>query len=544
MVNSFDFTDDQLAAINSSKNMVITACPGSGKTTVIVEKIRNEILSLYNFQGVIGITFTVKASEELKRRCSKDAFDIKSSFFGTIDHFCLSEVIFPFANRIFGFTAMDVKCKKYDEIEDCYKDFLPNLNNASTVFYTSDYERYHSEFLKHYQQGFILLEAIGVIANNIINNSSACKRYIKARYTSIYVDEYQDSSEPQHQTFLTLLNLGLKATAVGDVQQSIYAWRGTSSEHINSLVAQQDIFEHHIVNINHRCHPSITNYANRLFSSKCELLDSDEVRIYRRCFAGTQLDLATQLNTYIPKTAENFGITNLSDIAVLVRNNRSLNYLISNITIPCRVYKDDSLSSINSKHTKIYSELLRYYCDSSFLINDISELIKKESSLGKHAVALVRNDIRELRNKDINALSLKIQKISMSLIGTSGTEREKYALECVVSSPEALKQYAPMNTNELQIMTLHKSKGLEFEIVFHLDLYDWVFPFRRYVEGYGEPSYPNWEQDLNLHYVGITRARSACILVHSSRRLNTLNENKSSQPSKFFSLDGLDGLYL
>ena len=523
--------------------MVITACPGSGKTTVIAEKIRKEILSLYNFQGVIGITFTLKASEELKQRCSKDAFDIKSSFFGTIDHFCLSEVIFPFANRVFGFSDMDIKCKKYDEIEDCYKEFLPNLNDKNTVLCTSDYAKYHSEFLNHYQQGFILLEAVGVIANNIITNSRACRRYIKARYTSIYIDEYQDSSEPQHQTFLTLLNLGLKATAVGDVQQSIYAWRGTSSEYINSLVAQQDIFEHHIVNINHRCHPSITNYANRLFSSKCELLYSDDIRVYRRCFEGSQLDLATQLNTYIPKVAENFGIANLSDIAVLVRYKRSLNYLVSNITIPCRVYKDDSLSSINSKHTKIYSELLKYYCDPNFLINDISELIKNESSLGKYDLAVVRSDIKELRNKDINVLSLEIQRISLSIIGSSGTEREACALDYVISSPEELKQYAPKNINEVQIMTLHKSKGLEFEIVFHLDLYDWIFPFRKYIEGYGEPSYPEWEQDLNLHYVGITRAKSACILVHSRRRLNAANENKSSQPSQFFSLDGLEGLY-
>ena len=81
---TFEFTLDQQAAIDSHSNMVITACPGSGKTSVVVEKIRREIISLQAFKGVIGITFTVKASKELKQRCKKDGLDTKASFFGTI----------------------------------------------------------------------------------------------------------------------------------------------------------------------------------------------------------------------------------------------------------------------------------------------------------------------------------------------------------------------------------------------------------------------------------------------------------------------------
>jgi len=543
MSDSFSLTDDQLAAINSDQNMVITACPGSGKTTVIVEKIRKEIPSLNNFQGVIGITFTVKASKELKKKCSKDAFDIKSSFFGTIDHFCLSEIVYPFANRIFGRTNYVIECKAYDDIEDCYKERLPNLDDVGTVLTTSDYHLYHSEFVKHFQNGFVLLEAIGVIANNILDNSLACKRYITSKYTSLYVDEYQDSSEPQHKLFLTLLHLGLRATAVGDVQQSIYAWRGSSPDYINDLVSQHEVFEHHIVDINHRCHPSITNYANRLFSAECELLNSDEVRVFHRVFTGTQAELASQLNSYIPQTAQGFNVGNLSDIAVLVPYNRSLKYLINNLTIPFRVYSDDALSLMNSKNSNLYSELLKYYFDSNFLINDISEFAKNESSLGRSALATASTNIKKLREKQVGELSSAIQEISLYLIGSSGTEREILALEQVVSNQETLKQYTPSNANELQIMTLHKSKGLEFEIVFHLDLYDWVFPYREYTGDFNEYSYPSWDQDLNLHYVGITRAKSACILAYSTRRLNTNNENRSGQPSTFLNLNCLNGLY-
>lgn len=75
MNNSFSPTKEQADVISADGNMVITACPGSGKTTVIVEKIRNEIDGLNEFQGVIGITFTVKASKELRKRCKAGAFN-------------------------------------------------------------------------------------------------------------------------------------------------------------------------------------------------------------------------------------------------------------------------------------------------------------------------------------------------------------------------------------------------------------------------------------------------------------------------------------
>jgi len=544
MSKSFSLTDEQLNAINSDRNIVITACPGSGKTTIMVEKIRKEILSLKNHQGIIGITFTVKASKELKARCSKDSFNLKSSFFGTIDHFCLAEIIYPFANRIFGSNENKIECKKYIDIDDSFKNRLPNLDDNNTNLITSDYDRYHDEFERHYQSGFILLEAVGIIANHILNSSISCKRYIRARYTSLYVDEYQDSSEPQHKLFLILLNLGLRAIAVGDERQSIYAWRGGSSTYIRELIGLNDIFEHHIVNINHRCHPSIINYANRLYSKNCSLLDCDEIRVFRRCFEGTQTNLASQLNKFIPETAEIFKVRNLSEIAILVRNNSSLDYLVSQLTLPFRIYKDDLLSLINSRHTELYSDLLKYCFNESYLLHDISQFAMCKDSLTKSELSVVRRMITGLRGKDSSNLSLEIQEISLNLIGSIGNEREIQALDHIISNQKEIQQYQPSSLDELQVMTLHKSKGLEFEVVFHLDLYDWVFPYRKYTGDWGDYLYPTWHQELNLHHVGITRARSACILAYSTRRLNSSIQNKTGQPSAFLSIDGLEGLYL
>lgn len=539
----FTPTPDQQAAIDSNANMVITACPGSGKTSVVVEKIRKEIPNLKDHKGIIGITFTVKASKELKKKCQKDGFDTKSSFFGTIDHFCLSEIIFPFAKRVWGGSLSSLECVNFDEIDEALKANLPPLNNAGVVLTTVDFDRYEQEFIRHYDSGFILLEAVGVLANHILATSIACQRYITARYTSLYVDEYQDSSQAQHQLFLGLLRLGLGAVAVGDVQQSIYAWRGSSPQYINELVSQPDVFEHHIVNINHRCHPSITNYANRLFSEHASLLPASEIRVFHKVFNGTQLDLANELNTYIPQTAASFGVAALSDIAVLVRNNRSLEYLTSQLNIPHRVYSDDSLAAINTRTSNFFSALLRYRFDPSFLINDIEAFCDFERDSNLSQIKIIRKKIRLVRTVDEDQLEQNILELAENLLDGNVTPRDISALQEVINSNEALNQYSPISENEIQVMTLHKSKGLEFEIVFHLDLYDWVFPYREYTRDYDEEVYPNWDQDLNLHYVGITRAKSACILAYSTQRLNSQGFNKRGQPSAFLGLNGLDGLF-
>ncbi|MDC4712853.1 UvrD-helicase domain-containing protein [Acinetobacter baumannii] len=66
-MKTLNLTQQQIEAIEYSSNLVILACPGSGKTTVMKEKIRKSIPTLLSHQGVIAMTFTKKASAELKK---------------------------------------------------------------------------------------------------------------------------------------------------------------------------------------------------------------------------------------------------------------------------------------------------------------------------------------------------------------------------------------------------------------------------------------------------------------------------------------------
>ncbi|HFL7943308.1 TPA: UvrD-helicase domain-containing protein [Pseudomonas putida] len=544
MSTKITYSDAQEKAIDCLGSMVITACPGSGKTTVMVEKIRREFNSLKPHQGVIGISFTIKSSKELGEKCKRNGANIRSSFFGTIDNFCLAEIVFPFIAKIYGFSAKEISCVQYSQLEDNYKANLPELSKTDINLQTSDYNLYEPEFKEHYLKGFILLEAATIIACKIIEKSEACRRYIKARYRSVYIDEYQDTSEPQHRLFCALHSLGLKAVAVGDTQQSIFAFRGSDPTYLLALTADASNFEHHVININHRSHPSIINYANRLFAPQCQLLsvEGNDVRVYHRCFNGTQEDVASTLNEWIEKAVRVLKIEDLSEVAILVRWNNSIERLQRHLTFPARYYKDDPLSQIVSPLGRFFSALLYFYFDKRKLAEQILEDFPLLRATPAKLRAL-RKSIHYLRNLQPASLPPAFLEIAQSFRFPTYNQAEIDDLEKTISSPEEILHYKSARPGEIQIMTLHKSKGLEFDLVVHLDLYDWVFPTRKYTGNFDEKVFPDWDQDLNLHFVGITRARKWCVLVTSTHRINSENNTKNGSTSQFMTMPGITGLY-
>ena len=80
-------TKIQDTIIRCDGNIVVLASPGSGKTFVLSEKIRRVLKDniALDYQGVIAISYTRKASENLKKRTLGDGMQSKNSFFGTIE---------------------------------------------------------------------------------------------------------------------------------------------------------------------------------------------------------------------------------------------------------------------------------------------------------------------------------------------------------------------------------------------------------------------------------------------------------------------------
>lgn len=540
-MSSFSPTPQQTLAIDYTGSMVITACPGSGKTTVIKEKIRNITDCLPEHKGVIAITFTKKASSELERRCKAEGHNVKHSFFGTIDSFCLKEIIIPFLSRVWGGTPTE--CKVLKKLESPYNHFIEsNFAGTPSVININQDPGYK----KLYDEGILWMGSFSALALKIINESSAAKRYIKARYSHIFIDEYQDSSLSQHELFLKINELGLCSIAVGDVWQSIYEFRGGNSELLLELVSNTECFKHFEINFNHRCHPSISNYASRLLEPSYVLLPADEIRVFRRRLNGNLKDAAVTISSWISGwlSSGEWNLEKANQIAILARKEKSLILFCPGLNLNFRLYVDTPLDKIGTDCSDLYKDLLAYKYGS---ISTAQEFINKVFDgviVDDNTLLLLRKKIKTIRNELKNEdLIHKFHDIAY-ILGINSTEHTDGAVIRTISDDILVKQFKPLDDNEIQVMTLHKSKGLEFKLVFHLDLDEWSFPFREYnSEDRYTPRYPTLQQELNLHYVGITRAENCCILINSSLRENASGDFKNTDESYFFKLPQLNNLY-
>lgn len=95
--------------------------------------------------------------------------------------------------------------------------------------------------------------------------------------------------------------------------------------------------------------------------------------------------------------------------------------------------------------------------------------------------------------------------------------------------------FRPAQSDEINVLTYHKAKGLEFDIVFCLEAYRFIMPPYRGVQ-------KDIEQSLGMHYVGITRAKKACYIALGSQRHNK-DGLRDAEPSEFLTKnEALKGL--
>jgi len=139
--SNLKFTPDQTKAINhETGHLRIIACPGSGKTEVVSERVATLIEKGINPKTIVAFTFTEKAAEELKirirtkleERCPQRS-DFGDMFIGTIHSFCF-----------FMLKEIDPMYRSFEVLDDpkrvaflsmgknFYKNFSPRLSESCT----------------------------------------------------------------------------------------------------------------------------------------------------------------------------------------------------------------------------------------------------------------------------------------------------------------------------------------------------------------------------------------------------------------------------
>lgn len=516
-------TDEQKCIIRHEGNSVITAKPGSGKTFTLVEKIARELEPLPDYKGVIAISFTNKASEELKSRCKRKGLVIKQSFFGTIDRFYISQVIIPFASHLTN-VAPD-----YSVVADIKE--TPKYASLSTLSSNVTAEE-ETLLIEALSEGYVFLQKSGEIALYILRKVPGALRYIQARFSHIFIDEYQDCGEIQHAIFLLLTSSGLIGVAVGDIDQAIYGFAQRFPEYLLSLVSN-DSFKHFELSKNHRCHSSISEYSLCLYGASKNIPADKHVFLVH--VDGDEEKIAKKIDANISAIKEKYNVKNNNQVAILCRSNSTVTRLHACLHSDHKVFSDTSLDKDSSEWGRFFRDTLSACFDPEYYAVDYAEnLFSEEEEPEKYRKVLALCNKIFARNIDtISASEEDLINLAKMIYPGKSSDAAIKKLHAVISDPLLVSSYVPAAENEINLLTLHKSKGLEFNIVFHMDLYQYIVS-----DDWNNPT--ENLQMLNLHYVGVTRAINACFLMTGTKRYSAKQQDIiPAYPSNFLNRPGM-----
>lgn len=426
----------------NEKYIIVSACPGAGKTYTVVKRIEKELKEIKDFQGIIACSFSNEAASELKNRISK-SIDISQSYIGTIDSFVLKCIIGPFINRYLKEKGeLEVPIKMFDII------FPENSSdiNAMTRLYDKNIKireqakEYCEQWLKKFKNGIYEVSFPTYLLAARICRMEVFNKYFSDRYTTIYIDEAQDLNFFQHILLKELKhNTNINIVMVGDPNQSIYQFRGARPELFNNLESQG--YCKYNIDVSVRCHISIMYYANKIFDNTL-MKELKEKRV--NLIEDVTLDFLKQLkgNVYI--------LTEYNDTAIALYENFKLDYDI--------IYskKLDSNSKEFNLNRDIIEELIKFYLNYDnvedkykYPIDQLMIMVQEINRKLKKSIFKINNrDLKTYLEETLKMLEIQIGNETINeIVNKLEDEKYKYA-------------YYVCDKNN-RIMTIHSSKGLE-----------------------------------------------------------------------------------
>lgn len=250
------------AVIKPDGSVLVIAGAGSGKTRVITHRIAYMILQGVQPRNILAITFTNKAAEEMRQRVEKLSGFSAGFWISTFHSMCArilrieaDRMVFDNNFTIYDSTDSRSLIKKIMKEKDVdFSRYEPQvlqsiISKAKTDLLTPEQFTYESfrgdayfeNLIKavyaQYEKELIASNAVdfdGLIYHTVklLENHPDIRKKYSSRFTHILIDEYQDTNHPQFLLIKFLSEGNNRVFAVGDPDQSIYAWRGASMENI------------------------------------------------------------------------------------------------------------------------------------------------------------------------------------------------------------------------------------------------------------------------------------------------------------------------
>ena len=619
-----NLNNEQKKAVEQTEGpLLVLAGAGSGKTSVLTTKIaylvNEKKINPYN---ILAITFTNKAAKEMKTRVVKmlgnEAYDIQISTFHSLGLLLIREN-YEKLELAKNFTILDSD-DSLTLIKKILKDMNldPKIYNPRSIrnkisssknelitskeyqkFANSDYEQIILEVFQKYEQKIknnnsLDFDDLLLMPIELFNKHPEVLKKYQQRFKYILVDEYQDTNQAQYILIKMLGEKYKNICVVGDIDQSIYGFRGANYRNI--LNFEKDYPNAKIIKLeeNYRSTGNILNVANNVIKNNKKRKEknlwtkNEEGKLIKYHRALDEKDEAAYVVNQIKKMIDNGEAK--EEIAILYRTNaqsRNMEEALLKENIPYKVVgsfyfynrkeiKDlisylkliynpnDDISlmrvinvpkrqigpkTIESLATKAINNQTSLYnsieSGKELVFKNIIENIKKESenlSLTE-LVDLILNKTgikEELLNEKTLEAEVRLENLEEFKSITKNFEEnngiislEEFLLEIsLVSDIEEHKN----SKDVITLMTVHSAKGLEFKHVFLIGMEDGLFPHNNSLD-YDE----ELEEERRLCYVAITRAKNTLTLVNAKRR--TLYGNTASNmPSRF--IKEIDSKYL
>lgn len=302
MLNKLD--NEQEAAVNASGNVLLIACPGSGKTHTLVNKVAKELSAIETHREfIIAITYTNNAAEEMKTRIKRMGIDVSQLWVGTIHSFCLEWILRPYSmytEAVSGnFEIIDEK-KQEMIIKTCLggasgaeitKDNIDSyrVHEIARGFkefggYGDENMRLHVEAYRDYLKNNNMADFHTILecSLEILRNNQIIAENLSNIFPLIAIDEYQDTSILQYLILSKITKVGeTRLFIVGDPNQGIYTTVGNVILEHSELEKLMEIeFAKYVLINNYRSSSKIVEYSKKYMVEHVDMVSSGSLCEY------------------------------------------------------------------------------------------------------------------------------------------------------------------------------------------------------------------------------------------------------------------------
>ena len=590
---------------------MVLAGPGSGKTSVIVERTAYMINEgKISASSILVVTFSRAAAVEMKERflkfVNRDRSEVTFGTFHGIFYGILKAAYNLNASNILSeeekYSILREMTEKFGQEMEQEGDFLEEIAKEISVV------KGNCISLEHYYASCCSDEVFREIYNGYKNALRTRRKLdfddmilccyelfsqrpdiLKAwqkKFVYILVDEFQDINSLQYKILQMLAAPANNLFIVGDDDQSIYHFRGARPEIMLNFTRDYPGAETVLLDVNYRCSGNILKTAmnvincnKKRFRKKlttpndvgmpvtCKVFDNPReeavcvaAALKKRLEKGEKLEntaillrtnqeaesLITALMEYqipftmkeqLPNLYRHWICRNLLAYLHMAAGDRSRKNFLELMNRPNRYISRDAL-----KNSQIsFHDLREYYKDKDWMCDRITTLETHLRILGTlspfAAVNFIRKGMgyeeylreyaqfRRLKPEELLEILDRIHE------STRGMKNLKQWEDYIEDYTEKLNEQAKRQRDRKEgvtVSTLHAVKGLEYDIVYILNVNEGSIPYRKAVLA------ESVEEERRLFYVGMTRARRKLVLAYVNRQYE-----KEREPSRFLEETGL-----